>query len=111
MTRATSLLFAASLAWAQNEQEFLAKGIEQFHRGEYRAALGTLEQARKLSPDDARAHVSGADTRRAGRLRPIGERTQTTVGESGGPSVSAPGRSGRGAMPARSGRPRRTAAD
>ena len=69
MTRATSriasIVFLIGIVHAQNAEQVLIKGVEEFHRGEYSAALDTLRHAVELSPADARAITFLALTRAA----------------------------------------------
>ena len=69
MTRATRriavLAFAIGAVQAQSSEQVLIKGIEEFHSGQYRAALETLKHAVELSPADARAITFLALTRAA----------------------------------------------
>jgi tetratricopeptide (TPR) repeat protein len=69
MCRASAIfaaaLVAASSLCAQSADTVLNRGVEQFHHGEYAAALDTLQQARKLAPADARVSTFLALTRAA----------------------------------------------
>ena len=63
--RHVCLLLAASVLSAQNVEAIYSKGVGQFHKGEYAAALETLRQAGKLAPSDARVATFLALTRAA----------------------------------------------
>ena len=69
MTRVTRLtagiILAGGILAAQNAEQVLIKGVEEFHSGQYPAALDTLKHAVELSPADARAITFLALTRAA----------------------------------------------
>jgi tetratricopeptide (TPR) repeat protein len=52
---AVSGLLLVAIACAQSAETLLDQGIDQFHKGQYSAALQSFDQAVKLSPADARA--------------------------------------------------------
>ena len=57
------LLVTCALLSAQNAEELLTNGIEQFHKGQYAAARDSFEKTLALSPADARALAYLAVTR------------------------------------------------
>lgn len=57
------LVVACALLSAQNAEELLTNGIEQFHKGQYAAARDSFEKTLALSPADARALAYLAVTR------------------------------------------------
>ena len=63
--RIAVFVFALGVLRAQNSEQVLIKGIEEFHKGQYAAALDTLQHAIELSPADARAITFLALTRAA----------------------------------------------
>jgi len=63
--RIAVFVFAFGVLHAQNSEQVLIKGIEEFHKGQYSTALDTLKHAVELSPADARAITFLALTRAA----------------------------------------------
>src|SRR5579871_754923 len=57
------LIASVNVIPAQNAEEVLSQGIEKFQQGEYTAALGSFQEAVRLSPADARAIAYLAITR------------------------------------------------
>jgi tetratricopeptide (TPR) repeat protein len=57
------MLITCALLSAQNAEELLTNGIEQFHKGQYAAARNSFEKTLALSPADSRALAYLAVTR------------------------------------------------